>query len=123
MTPGTTLSNARVARSCVLAAGQARPLLHRTRQGLFAMFAGEPPPVQGPGQQGGRDRRRLSLPAQSPAPAQTLVKRRQPPLATTPLALGGVSRRREDLGRSRPRRPAVVSTTCASSPSSPLPRS
>ena len=57
--PGTTSSNARAARSCVPAADQPRPLLLRSCPGLCAVFAGEALPVQGPGQQGGRDRRRL----------------------------------------------------------------
>ena len=52
-------------------------------------FAGEPLPVQGPGQSGARDRRRLSRPPQSPASTRTLVGRRQAPLPTTSLALGG----------------------------------
>ena len=86
-------------------AGQARPLLLRTRPGLFAMFAGAPLPVEGPGQQGARDRRRLSRPPQGPPTARPLVRRRSAPLPAPPLALGRLSWRGEDLARSRPRRP------------------
>src|SRR5512134_858531 len=101
----TTSSSARAAKSCVPAGGQARPLLLRTRPGLFAMFAGALLPVQGPGQQGARDRRRLSRPPQSPPTARPLVLRRSPSLPAPSLALGRLSRRGEDLARSRPRRP------------------
>ena len=59
---GTTPSNARAARSCVPAGGSSTAASF-----THAPFAGEHLPVQGPGQSGARDRRRLSRPPQSPA--------------------------------------------------------
>ena len=55
-----------------------RPIGHgrfflRACPGLYAVFAGEPLSLEGPGQQGGGDRRRLSCSAQGPTKAPTLV--------------------------------------------------
>ena len=86
-------------------ADRPRPLLLRSCPGLYAMFAGKPLPLEGPGQQGGGDRRRLSRSAPGAATARALVGRGSAPLPAASMAFGRLPRRGEDLARSRPRRP------------------
>ena len=94
----------RGANPAAAAAGQARPVLLLPRPRLRALPDAPALPVEGAGQQGGRDRRRLSGAAAGPPSARALVGRGPAPLPAPPLARGRLPRRGEDLARPRPRR-------------------
>jgi hypothetical protein len=88
-----------------VAAGEARPLLLVAGARLPGLRPRAALPVEGPGQQSGRHRKRLSGAPARPPPARTLERGGPASLPASPLAFRGLPRRGEDLARPRARRP------------------